>query len=663
MRIRKLFFSVFVVLVLFSGCSKDPKPEDRFADFVANWRDQNFSEMYDQLTANVKKNIKKDEFVSRYEKIYQDSGVKQLKIDFKKPKEEIKPDKNGNITFPFAVSMETLAGKISFENKAVLKKEETDNGNDWRIEWNPSFIFPQLDEGEEISIQPIAPERGEIFDRNGKGLAINGLLFEIGVVPGEMKEQKETILEQTAKLLEVSKEEIEKKLSQGWVKEDSFVPLKIVNPADTELVNKLLAIPSVKKKNVTGRMYPFGESAAHLTGYLRSMYKEELEKYEEKGYSSSEQIGAAGLEQVFEDELHGTTGWIIKVKGTDEVIAKKEAENGNDIYLTIDADLQQNIYKELSTDSGASVAINPKTGETLAMVSAPSYDPNDFLTEYKKKKDDPNKPFMAKFKNLYTPGSVLKPLTAAIGLNTGTIDPNKKISIPKDTWQKDGSWGNYYIKRVPSPATQVDLRAALAYSDNIYFAQAALNIGAEKFIKGLESFAFNEKIDFPFPVETSKVANNGMDNEVLLADSGYGQGQIQITPLHLAYTFTVFINGGNMIKPVLIKEEEKTPSNWKSHVVSKEHANLIFQDLIQVVEDPNGTAYKPRTPGLKLAGKTGTAELKAAKGEKGQENGWFVAVDADKKDLLITMMIERVEDRGGSHYVVSKVKNIFKARK
>lgn len=133
-------------------------------------------------------------------------------------------------------------------------------------------------------------------------------------------------------------------------------------------------------------MYPFGESAAHLTGYLRSMYKEELEKYEEKGYSSSEQIGAAGLEQVFEEELHGTTGWIIKVKGTDEVIAKKEAENGNDIYLTIDADLQQNIYKELSTDSGASVAINPKTGETLAMVSAPSYDPNDFLTEYKKKK-------------------------------------------------------------------------------------------------------------------------------------------------------------------------------------------------------------------------------------------------------------------------------------
>lgn len=110
--------------MLFSGCSKDPEPEDRFADFVANWRDQNFSEMYDQLTANVKKNIKKDEFVSRYEKIYQDSGVKQLKIDFKKPKEEIKPDKNGNITFPFAVSMETLAGKISFENKAVLKKKK-----------------------------------------------------------------------------------------------------------------------------------------------------------------------------------------------------------------------------------------------------------------------------------------------------------------------------------------------------------------------------------------------------------------------------------------------------------------------------------------------------------------------------------------------------------
>lgn len=662
MRFINIIFSLFITLIFITGCSNDPKPEDRFASFISKWNDQNFSAMYDQLSSEIKNKVKKDEFVSRYKKIYQDIEVKNLKVSFPKPDEEVKPDKKGEVKFPFQVSMETIAGNISFENEAVLKKEKTDDGEDWKIKWNPSYIFSQLDEGEEVSIQSTIPIRGQIFDRNGKGLAINGQLYEIGVVPGKMADQKDEIIAQTAKLLGISEEEIEQKMSQSWVKDDSFVPLKIVNPADTELVSKLLKIPSVLKKNVTGRIYPFAESAAHLTGYLRPMYKEELEKFQQKGYSSSEQIGAAGLEQIFEDELHGKTGWTIKVKGTDEVIAKKEAVNGKDIHLTIDADLQQRIYKELSNDSGAGVAINPQTGETLALVSAPSYDPNKFQSEYEKKKDDPNKPFIAKFAHVYAPGSSLKPLTAAIGLNTGAIDPNEKVSIAKDTWQKNKSWGDYYVKRVPSPVTNVNLRDALVYSDNIYFAQAALNIGAEKFMKGLESFGFNEKISFPFPVETSKVANNGLNSEVLLADSGYGQGQIQMSPFHLAYAYTAFVNGGNMAAPVLVKEGDVKQSFWKSNILSQEQANMIFQDLIQVVEDPKGTGHEPQINGLKLAGKTGTAELKREKGESGQENGWFVAVDAGQKDLLIAMMIEDVENRGGSHYVVPKVKNVFKNR-
>ena len=159
-----------------------------------------------------------------------------------------------------------------------------------------------------------------------------------------------------------------------------------------------------------------------------------------------------------------------------------------------------------------------------------------------------------------------------------------------------------------------------------------------------------------FPLEPSKTGS--MDTEILLADTGYGQGEMEMNIVHLAATYTPFINKGNLITPTLLLDDEKAKA-WKENVISEEQAALINNMLQKVVEDPQGTAHKAKLDGLPLAGKTGTAELKVKQGEKGTENGWFVAYNTENPSLLVAMMIEGIQDKGGSGIVVEKVKNIF----
>ena len=210
------------------------------------------------------------------------------------------------------------------------------------------------------------------------------------------------------------------------------------------------------------------------------------------------------------------------------------------------------------------------------------------------------------------------------------------------------------MTRVKPADPEVTLEEALMHSDNIYFARKALDLGADKFQKGLESFQIGQDVEFPFPTEDSSISNGGLgENDILLADSGYGQGELQISPYQLAMTYTTFANDGVMLKPTLRMGEEKAAEEFE--VISPEIASIVSDDLGKVVSDPEGTAYDPVVKGISLAGKTGTAELKAAGEEEGPENGLFVAYNTDEKDLLIAMMVEGAS----SHDITGKVKEVF----
>lgn len=653
---------LLLVITVIAGCSKEPTPEQRFSDYIALWNQQKFSKMYDYLSSDAKKNISKEQFTTRYEKLYDDLQIKDLKITFKKPKKD--QEDKGPVHYSFTASMNSLAGPINFTQQARLQEEERDNNKNWYVDWNTEFIFKGLKEGDKISVSTSAPKRGEILDRNGTGLAVNGQVYEVGVTAGKLDD---TILSQLGPLLKMTREQINNLLSASWVQPGQFVPLAKVSLDDQKRIAQLIALEPVKTRKVEARVYPYGKTAAQLVGYVGAITADELEKLKNNGYMSGDVIGKRGLEQVLDERLRGTSGVKIVIKkkaagSPDVVLAEKPVVDGQDVKLTIDAELQKTVFTEMGEEAGTAAAMNPATGETLALVSTPSFDPNQVMLgmaaeEWQALRQNPKQPLTTRFKQAYAPGSVMKPLTAAVGLESGAIVPGEAVPILGAKWQKDSSWGKYFVTRVHAGPEPVNLEKALVYSDNIYFAQAALKIGKDKFVEGLKKFGFEEALAYPFPLEKSVTGTLG--NDIALADSGYGQGQVQMSIVHLLASYTPFANGnGNVIKPILLTDESQGQV-WKEAAVSAENAKLISADLRKVVSDPGGTARAAEISGYPLAGKTGTAELKQKQGVTGTENGWFIAYNPDNPTLMMAMMVESVQGRGGSLIPVNKVKNVF----
>ena len=655
--------AVFLSLFFIFGCqAKESGPDEVFAEYVELWNERNFTAMYPFLTDSAKEMVSEEEFVNRYEKIYSDLQVTDLQIKFESP-EELEPV-DGQVTLPFTVSMNTIAGPVHFEQEARLIEVEKDEETNWYVDWHPGFIFAGMESGDRVGLSIEKASRGEIRDRHGNGLAINGEVYEVGIVPERMEGEEERVKRELAETLGLSVEDIENKLSASWVQPHYFVPMKRVPKTNQALIDKVLELPGVQVNTVEARVYPLGEAAAHLIGYVDEVTAEDLEKNE--GYVTGDLIGKRGLEQLFEEQLRGENGatiYIEKPDGATVTIAEKQAVDGEDIQLTIDIDMQRVLFEKFAEKGGTAIALHPRTGETLALVSSPSFDPNEYMfmtgVERQELADDLREPLLNRFVYPHTPGSVIKPIVAAIALENEIITPEETRDIRTKQWQQDESWGGYHITRVTDPGRPVNLRDALVLSDNIYFAQTVLELGAESFIKGLQQFGFAEEIPYTYPLEPSQISNSGeLDNEILLADSGYGQGEVQMNLIHLAGTFTAFVNEGNMIQPILLLDEEKGQV-WKEKVISPEHAAVIAEDLRLVVADPNGTGRLAQLPDLPLAGKTGTAEMeKASQGEKGKENGWFAAYPFAEPDLLVVMMMEGIEDEGSS-VVVRAVREFF----
>ncbi|SFH31916.1 Cell division protein FtsI/penicillin-binding protein 2 [Lachnospiraceae bacterium NLAE-zl-G231] len=491
-----------------------------------------------------------------------------------------------------------------------------------------------------------------------------------------------------AELLEVSPESIEKKLSAKWVKDDSFVPIKTIqkltdqelmsdNPGEEvqkkkELQEALLAIPGVLITDVEIRDYPLGKAASHLTGYIQQVTAEDLEKHPGEGYRANSVIGRSGMELLYEKELKGQDGCEIAILNDagqkKSVLAQIPKRDGQTIQLTIDAGLQKELYDTYAEDKSCSVAMDPFTGEVLALVSTPSFDSRDFIygmsqTLWDSLNEDERMPLYNRFRQKLCPGSSFKPVIAAIGLETGAIDPDMDYGNEGLQWQKDASWGKYYVTTLHA-YDPVILENALIYSDNIYFAKAALRIGSDKLTDGLDKLGFGEPIPFEISMAQSQYSNSeGIDSEIQLADSGYGQGEVLVNPLHLAALYTGFANNGNVISPYLLYKGNPEPKIWLEQAYTPEAAQLIEKGLIQVISSPHGTGYGARREDISLAGKTGTAEIKLSKDDtNGTELGWFCIFTTQKdtkSPILLLTMTEDVKGRGGSGYVVDRSKSVL----
>lgn len=662
------------VFLLFTNIlKKQTTPEDVAKDYFAKLTDKKYEEMYSFLSEEAQQTISKEDFVKRNQNIYEGIGASDIKITF--PEENTSKKDGGTATITYGTTMQTTAGEYRFDNQMTLKRG---SDREYKIQWDSTLIFPALEDTDKVKVKTMEAKRGTIYDRNHVELAKQGTIAQVGIVPGKLDADRDAAFTQIASILGITPDDITKALSASWVTDEVFVPIKKIAASDVGTQNALVgedgtgSIPGVAIQNIEGRVYPLGEKAGHLTGYIQSITAEQLEEKQKDGYHEGSVIGKSGLEKLYEEELRAIDGSEIYIADKDgekkETLCLKAPQNGNDITVTIDYLVQQRTYDEFTQDAATAVAMNPKTGELLALVSTPGINPNEFVmgmsgARWDEMNNNPLTPLTNRYLNAWVPGSTFKPITASIGVDTGKLDPNENKGNVGLAWQKDGSWGNYKVTTLTDYGSEVNMQNALIYSDNIYFAKAALDIGSDLFAEGLKKMGFGEEMPIDLKLQTSTFDDdNQMDNEIQLADSGYGQGKVLVNPVHLASIYSAFVNEGNMILPVLRMKDDFTPSYWKEQVMTPDTASLIAGSLTQVIENPKGTGSAAKIEGVSLLGKTGTAETKASQEESGaKEFGWFACetLEETANPITVIAMVEDIQSKGIKQYINTKVRAII----
>ena len=646
--------------------------EEVLKEYMACIEECRYEDMYDFLDSSSQEAVSQEDFVTRNQNIYEGIEASDIQLDISGEQDRGQP-------LSYSVVMNTVAGEISYDNTTAFERED----GEWKIVWTDALIFPSLGESDRVSVTTLEAERGSIYDRNQNLLAGQGTVESVGLVPGKMDVQPQEEIQTIAQILGLTEDSISSSLDASWVQTDSFVPLKDMtqdqldqpytdadgNETGQTVQEALLACPGVMISESESRVYPYGEATAHLLGYVQQINAEELEEMADQGYDSQSIIGKSGLESLYEDRLRAKDGHKISILDSEgnekEALAMEPAQDGEDITLTIDINWQTQVYQAYQEDESCSVVMNPKTGEVLALVSTPSYDSMAFVLGLSQEQwdalnSDAAQPLYNRGRETWVPGCCFKPVIGAIGLSTGTLTADEDLGVSGLSWQKDSSWGDYYVTTLHEYSGAANLRNALVYSDNIYFAKTALQIGADTLAQQLEKLGFNQEIPFDISMTSSQYSNTeGIDTEIQLADSGYGQGQILVNPLHLACIYSAFFNEGDMIAPYLEYEEGKTPSYWIEDAFTPEAAQTIYEDLQEVVSDAGGTGHNAASvSGVTLGGKTGTAETKDSQEDtEGTELGWFAVYNtgaSDEDTVLMLNMVEDVKGRGGSGYVVDK---------
>lgn len=614
--------------------------EERVEAYLSALADAEFEEftshLYDESL--VQYGYSPEGLSSRYETVFQGIGASQFTVE---DYELMLDEETDEYSLRYTLSMETVLGPVSsLEYDTVVHEEEReDEASEKAIVWTPALILPEMDEGDSVSLSFTEPERGSIYDRHGNMLAGTGEAYQAGLYPlmlGEGEEQEEN-LARISEEFGVSVSHLENLLNQSWVTDESLVPFKTVDVGSTPEVQ------GVMYQQTTDRLYPLNEAAAHLVGYVGDVTAEDIEN--NPTLASGQIVGKTGMEAVFDEQLRGRTGGQITIVDEEgelkAVVIENDEENGQSVHLTIDSDVQNDLYEAFNEEPGSGAIMHPETGEMLALVSSPSYNPQLFsrgisAEEYAAYEENEDTPFVNRYTSRYAPGSTFKIITASLLMEQDDFDPQFVHEIEGLHWSPDSeAFGNHRITRINDAESEVDLSAALVYSDNIYFAREALELGAEQFVEELNRYPFGEDLQLPFSMSPAQFANeNEIDSETLLADTAYGQGQVLMSSIHQLVFYSTVLNGGEMTYPTMSEEDTAV----QDPIVSEESAELVRELLIETVTHPNGTAGGLADLDYSVGAKTGTAEIA---GEEGNDtNGMLYVFDAEDNSYSFLGFLE-----------------------
>ena len=669
-----------LILLTVIGCSDEDVEQDLprgelvlFENFENKLISGDYAGLYSLLSPEAQSRIAKDDFIARHTNIV--GGLftnlvweicESFFVEDELVEQDVEDEMDAEVTFiPFTATMDTLAGPISrsdFEFHFVVDEE----GEFW-VDWTDALIYPTLQREDIVQVWDLRHDmqlrgaRGRILDINGNVLAQDGYVRNIGLWPEHLSDDDIVLL---ADILDVDVEEIIFEVENAIDPSHRipFVNLLVDSPIRDNLRNS--GIVGVVGEYVSARIYKDHEAFGLLLGHVSNVLLDDLEQDLEGIYFDGGVIGRSGLEREHEETLrayHGVSIVIVRQDADAEVIIRREPIDGQDIVITIDSQLQINIYEAMNSKAGSASAVNPQTGAVLALVSSPSFNSNHQSgtthLPFSQSGEDNNRDFANRLSTVYSPGSTFKLQTAAIGLELGIINPTEVLTI--EGLSSTVAPGVNVI-RWTDDFTEIDLRRAVAVSDNIYFGKKGLAIGADSFVKEMGRFMTGSPLGIGLSLQASQLSNSGNLNNVnLLAETSFGQGEILTTTLSVALDYTILSNQGNIMDPFLVIKDGFEPNVARENVVTAENLRILQDVFRAVIEDSDGTAQAGRIEGVDLVGKTGTAQIRQNPDETWEMSRWFVATDIDLGQISLAMMIEDLDESITSGDVVEMVRRVL----
>ncbi|PYM19530.1 MAG: penicillin-binding protein 2 [Candidatus Rokuibacteriota bacterium] len=546
-------------------------------------------------------------------------------------------------------------------------------GQLWYLQVLEGGRFLDASDKNRTRVRPIAAPRGILFDRHGAPLVDNRPAFTLSLIPRELDrdvERRNAALGRVASLLQISYEELVEAADK--VSPDSLSPVRVRRGLTLEDVAKVeewkLELPGVIVEVEPQRAYPTRRFAAHLLGYVREANDDQLKQGR---YRRGDMVGQSGLERLLDEYLRGRDGGEqIEVDALGRpirTIKQTEPQPGAQVYTTLDRRIQEAAERALEGHAGAVVVMDPRSGDVLAMVSAPAFEVDRFTSTidraaWLKVVQDPAHPLLNRvIQSQYAPGSVFKIVVAAAGLQEGTLTPmdrthcNGEFHLGAWTFKdwKEGGHGG------------VDLRRAIVQSCNIFFYQAGLRVGGSTIARYANQFGFGaatgvdlpgEKLGLiPHPkIRQGKKAATWHAGETV--NMSIGQGQVLVTPMQVARFMSAVANGGVLWKPRLVQRVERLergvvwsdPGKVNGHVELSPLVWAFLRQSLWSVVNEGGTGAAARIPGLDIAGKTGTAQTIAnSRADKGQDHAWFAAFAPLNDPEVVVIVLAEGGGKGG----------------
>jgi penicillin-binding protein 2 len=521
--------------------------------------------------------------------------------------------------------------------------------------------YQLLSESNRVQLIPVPPRRGWIIDRAGKPIAINRSSFRVDIIPQQLEKDRDVVPE-LARLLALTEDDVAR-IRRDLAESRGFRPVQVAENVSYEqyagVTVRLPDLPGVQANRGFSRYYPDGPAVAHLVGYVGSANAKEYEAEDKNplllipGFK----IGKQGLEKTLEPYLRGTPGGQrVEVTARGKLVKEldpKPDRSGQTVQLTIDQGLQQYAARRMGDQSGALVAMDVTTGDMLAFVSMPAFDPNSFSegigqTEWRMLSENDHIPLLNKVaQGLYPSGSTIKPAMALAFLKQG-LDPNRKYHCSGGV-----QIGNRYFRDDAAHGT-VDMRSAIEHSCNAYFWSMGLQTDPQQTTEMVNYLGYGQEFDLPIPSQRfgTMPSPQWLEKKYHRKWQGYdtantsiGQGYVLINPMQLA-VMPARLASGKLIRPRLLMADARKPVS--DLAVDPDHLKIIREGMTAVVNG-SGTAVASKLPldGIQMAGKTGTAQVFRL-GERGHQSNWalrdhalFIAfAPVDKPRYAIGCIIE-----------------------